>query len=670
MRFVLALVLLTVLAPVLAAQLANDTCETATPIGEGLVLGNNVQAQTDMPITTCGLEVYFMNDLWYRFDSNQKGRLTATFGCNGADFDTGLFVFRNGCSDLMNPGCNDDSCGLLSKIQVMTLPSLPPLIAVAGLADSGSFTLKVTVDRISQFVIAASKVGAGWGGFGGTLPGGGHDFGEAATLGDIDGDGLVDLAVGSPGDDTLGSDVGAIWILRLSPDATVLSEHKIWGPTIAQVLTGDVFGSSVAGLGDLDGDGTPDVAVGMPGDDDGAVNTGTVWILFLKPDSTVKSVAKISKLFGGFGGVLDAGDAFGSGLATVGDLDGDGVVELAVGAEGDDDGGAGAGAVWILFLQSDGSVKAWQKLSATSGGFPGPLAAGDRLGAGVGAAGDIDGDGVPDLLAGAPVAGGAGAFWTLLLDAEGTVRSGQMIGAGSGFPLPLVAGDELGASLCSMGDLDGDGVPDLAVGAPGRAHPGTQVIHGAVFQVFLSTDGTARDATLLTDPSSGSYFWGQDLGRSVASPGDVDGDGHTDLVIGGLSTFMTVFLDPDNAWTILPDGALEGANKFAPELRGEGSLQPGTPWSLELAIAARNSPAAFIAGFSAQFHPFKGGVLVPAPDLVISGFTTDIKGRIELSGLWPDGVPPGAQIWIQGWVADNGGIAGFAASNAVLATTP
>ena len=92
-------------------------------------------------------------------------------------------------------------------------------------------------------------------------------------------------------------------------------------------------------------------------------------------------------------------------------------------------GAADAGAVWILFLKSDGSVKGWSKLSATSGGFPGLLEAGDRFGSGVGAAGDIDGDGVPDLAVGAPFAGpgNQGAIWTVLLKRDGTVKAAHQI---------------------------------------------------------------------------------------------------------------------------------------------------------------------------------------------------------------------------------------------------
>ncbi|MCH8881337.1 MAG: FG-GAP repeat protein, partial [Planctomycetes bacterium] len=112
----------------------------------------------------------------------------------------------------------------------------------------------------------------------------------------------------------------------------------------------DEFGTEVASLGDLDGDGVGDLAVGARLDDDGGggsnANRGAVWVLFLEQDGTVKSHQKISSAEGGFTGILDDGDFFGSSATSLGDLDGDGVGDLAVGACRDDDGGSSHGAVW------------------------------------------------------------------------------------------------------------------------------------------------------------------------------------------------------------------------------------------------------------------------------------------------------------------------------------
>ena len=113
---------------------------------------------------------------------------------------------------------------------------------------------------------------------------------------------------------------------------------------------------------------------------------------------SVLSHQKISATEGGFTGNLDDEDLFGLGVASLGDLDGDGVGDLAVGAFFDDDGGTDPGAVWILFLNADGTVKSHQKISNTQGGFTGSLDDSDRFGASVASLGDLDGNG-PSALA-------------------------------------------------------------------------------------------------------------------------------------------------------------------------------------------------------------------------------------------------------------------------------
>ncbi len=145
-----------------------------------------------------------------------------------------------------------------------------------------------------------------------------------------------------------------------------------------------------------------------------------MWILFLNTNGTVKAHQKISDTEGGFTGTLDDNDRFGFSAALLGDLDGDGVGDLAVGAYQDDDGGFNRGAVWILFLNTDGTVKTHQKISDTEGGFTGTLDDGDGFAISVASLGDHDGDGVGDLTAGAfrddDGDTNRGAVWVLFLD--------------------------------------------------------------------------------------------------------------------------------------------------------------------------------------------------------------------------------------------------------------
>ncbi len=225
--------------------------------------------------------------------------------------------------------------------------ALVPALLVLSFALGSLTTAQVCT------VASEEKISETAGGFGGDLDAN-DSFGRSVCrLGDLDGDGNVDLAVGASEDDDGGVNRGAVWILFLNTDGTVQAEQKVSstaGGFVGLLGNSDEFGFSLSRLGDLDGDGTEDLAVGTPFDDGGGSNQGALWVLFLDVDGTVKAEQKIAEAVGGFGGILDPEDAFGISASSLGDLDGDGIGDLVVGAEGDDDGGNDQGAVWILFL--------------------------------------------------------------------------------------------------------------------------------------------------------------------------------------------------------------------------------------------------------------------------------------------------------------------------------
>ncbi len=460
-------------------------------------------------------------------------------------------------------------------------------VGAIGDADGGSNPLAsvgavwVLFLNSDGTVKAHQKISALAGGFQGAL-GDGDNFGASlAPLGDLDGDGTGDLAVGAPSLPIwalLGR--GDVWVLFLNSDGTVKAEQKIGDMTGGFTGTlddGDNFGSSLAPLGDVNGDGVADLAVGAIGDDDGGsssdANRGAAWLLLLNPAGMVESQQKISAATGGFPGPLDDGDQFASSLAALGDLDGDGATDLAVGAIGDDDGGthdsADRGALWMLFLNANGTVKADQKNSETPGPFLGTLDEDDEFGASVASVGDLDGDGIEDLAVGANFDddGGSGsspnrgAVWVLFMNGDGTIKARQKISAtGGGLSGTLDDGDQFGSSLASLGDLDGDGVTDLAVGAIGDDDGGSSsgANRGSVTVLFLDDDGTVTGEQKISDTAGGflgALDDGDQFGRSLASLGDLDGDGVTDLAVGaigdddgggsGLGAVWIVFMNAD-----------------------------------------------------------------------------------------------------------------------------
>ena len=369
-----------------------------------------------------------------------------------------------------------------------------------------------------------------------TLTNGSYFGNSVAAIGDLDGDGVNDMAVGSIGDDTGGTNRGTVYVLFMNADGTVKSRQKIasgvgGGPTLANVSW---FGQSITSLGDLDGDGVSDLAVGSDLDDTGGLDRGAVYVLFMNSDGTAKSSQKIASGTGG-GPTLGNSDRFGISMASIGDLDGDGITDLAVGADGDNTGGTDHGAIYVLFLNADGTAKAYQKIADNTGGGP-TLADSDRLGRSLTSLGDVDGDGVSDLAAGAIFddSGGTdrGAVHVLFLNSDGTVKASQKIASGIGGGPILADGDDFGSSSGSLGDLDGDGVPDLAVGAFYDSVAGTHA--GAVHVLFLNADGTVKKSRKIASSVGGGPTFGGNtsFGSSLAAVGDLDGDGLMELAVG------------------------------------------------------------------------------------------------------------------------------------------
>ncbi len=363
-------------------------------------------------------------------------------------------------------------------------------------------------------------------------------FGTAvAKTGDIDRDGYVDLLVGSylaDRDEIANDNTGAAYLYWGGPSPAT---------TPALVFRGEAdhsfFGVSVAGVGDVNGDDYPDIAVGayqtpVVASCAGGTSTlsavGRVYVFLGRGRGEIDAIPDVvltgetTELLGDPSSACRAGDEFGLRVAGAGDVNGDGYDDMLVGARGYDFGtdpaaGQNAGRAYVFFggpwLVGVGAERANVILTGS--------AAADEFGATVAGAGDTNGDGFADFLVGAP-----------LRDFVGT-DSGAVtwyFGRGDGIstsPIEISdagAGDNFGAALASAGDIDGDGLADFVVGA----YLAGPTDNGAVVYYKGNTNPTGASAATIvgeSDPNDGDQF-----GLSVAGVGDIDGDGIDDTVVG------------------------------------------------------------------------------------------------------------------------------------------
>ena len=376
----------------------------------------------------------------------------------------------------------------------------------------------------------------------------GDAFGRSvAGIGDLDGDGTPDIAVGASGDDAGGIDRGAVYVMLMSPNGTIKRTIEINGttktPNGPDLVDRDTFGRSVAGIGDLNRDGVPDIATGASSDDTGGTNRGVVYIMLMNPDGTVKRTVEINGTSKTPNGPdLANFDFFGSSVALVGDLNGDGTPEIAVGAPGDDEGGSSTGVVHVMLMSPNGTVKDTIEINHLTTNGP-SLAPSDFFGTSVTGIGDINSDGIPDIASGAEHGDGGGtnrgAVHIMLMNSDGTVGQTIKVDDSTFESLSLADFDNFGSSVVLVGDLDGDGTPEMAVGAHGDNTGGTD--RGAVHLMSLTGPVPAANGMVhttveingTTSTSTGPRLSNNDhFGVSISSIGDLDGDGTADLAAG------------------------------------------------------------------------------------------------------------------------------------------
>ena len=308
---------------------------------------------------------------------------------------------------------------------------------------------------------------------------------SVASAGDVDNDGFDDLIVGAVFNDAGGDRLGRVYVFSGQTGDTIY--------TFAGETAVDLFGWSVASAGDVNNDGYADLIVGAVANDAAGRNAGRAYVFSGLTGDT----------FYVFTGEA-AGDNFGNSVASAGDVNNDGFDDLVVGAHAVP-GGTKPGRAYVFSGLNGDTIYV----------FTGE-AAGDRFGIRVASAGDVNNDGIDDLIVGAHY-NNAGGFRT----GRAYVFSGL-----NGDTLYIFTGDEewgfFGFSVTSAGDVDNDNFDDLIVGAPLYDAGG----HSSG-RAFVFSGQTGDTLHVFNGEAEGDNF-----GVWAASAGDVNNDGFDDLIVG------------------------------------------------------------------------------------------------------------------------------------------
>ena len=334
---------------------------------------------------------------------------------------------------------------------------------------------------------------------------------------DANGDGLADILAGAHGDNEAGTSAGAAY-LWLAPFSGELDNTDAAAKLTAEAA-GDGAGYAVTAGGDADGDGQPDLVIAAPWHDAGAYDRGAIYIVTSLPSGTDSLALAEVKLVGAVNE-----DRAGVDVEFAGDVDGDGQDDLIVGVLNHDPGNAPyAGAAALLYGPLAGEISLADADALMIGS-----SSDAHAGRVVAPAGDVNGDGLADLLVGAPFVG-AGRAYLLYGPVHGEIdlATADQMWTGISWPEASEVGEPQG--LFAAGDVNADGADDFVVaewrwGEFGDNYMGRASLFLGPYIPATSLDGA--DFHLY-----GTDDWST-CGSHVTGAGDVNGDGVGDLLVG------------------------------------------------------------------------------------------------------------------------------------------
>jgi uncharacterized repeat protein (TIGR01451 family) len=396
---------------------------------------------------------------------------------------------------------------------------------------------------------------------------GNTSFGEAiGTAGDVNGDGYDEILVGAYRASNGQTREGQVTLYYGSASGVTTNTWTVEGN-----IDSIYFGNSVASAGDVNNDGFDDILIGALRYTDGQIREGRAY-LYLGSSGPLSTTAVWT---------VEGGQQFaylGDSVAGAGDVNNDGYDDVIIGAYGYDGSQNDAGQAMVYLGNSSG-------LAIT----PTWTATGNQLGEGLGhavaAAGDVDGDGYDDLIVSAPT-------WDIGSQTDigkVTLYLGNSSGVSSVPAITLtngITGSQFGYAIDQVGDMDGDGYGDIIIGAPYLTNEESNEGRGEVY--FGSSSGIVTPATWQVDGKQA----GAQLGTSVSSAGDLNGDGYSDVVLG--APYYTAG-ETEEGTVFVFYGAVSGATP--PTANFDASPQNGTsPLSVTFTNSSSNS-----ASYSWQF---------------------------------------------------------------------